>query len=187
MPMPSPILRRARGPQTDGSIAATLALTCWLLLCGFWVGTATGAPSQSNGDIAQLNQLFPQSKLQIATPDARIHSFNIWLALDDPHRERGLMYVQNLPDDRGMLFVYPAPRVINMWMKNTFVPLDMIFIDQRGKVRQVAENTTPQSLSIISSREAVYAVLEVKAGTAKRLRIGPGAIITHQLFEQHSP
>jgi uncharacterized membrane protein (UPF0127 family) len=157
------------------------------LLCGLWAGGAIGAPSQSNSDVTELNQFFPQSTLQIATPDARIHSFNIWLALDDPHRERGLMFVQNLPDDRGMLFVYPQPRVINMWMKNTFISLDMIFIDQRGKVQQVAANAKPQSLSIISSREAVYAVLEVKAGTAKRLRIGPGAIITHQLFEQHSP
>ena len=125
---------------------------------------------------------FPRSKLQIATPDARLHQFDIWVAEDDLHREQGLMFIKNLPENAGMLFVYPSPRHIAMWMKNTFIPLDMVFIRADGRVANVVEKTTPLSTKIIESQEDVIAVLELKGGAAANLNIRKGAIVMHQFF-----
>jgi uncharacterized protein len=125
-----------------------------------------------------LLQNFPQSQLQIATPDARLHRFNIWVADTDPRRERGLMFVKDLPDDAGMLFIYPAPRVISLWMKNTFIPLDMVFIGGNGRITQIVANATPQSLDIIASKDPALAILELKGGIAAKLGLRPGAIVS---------
>jgi len=94
------------------------------------------------------------------------------------------MFVKALDDDQGMLFLYPTERHIAMWMKNTFIPLDMVFIDGEGKVREVVANTTPHSLDTIQSKDAVLAVLELKAGTAAKLNIVPGAIVMHEAFHR---
>jgi uncharacterized membrane protein (UPF0127 family) len=122
--------------------------------------------------------------LQVATPDARVHRFRIWIADDDARRARGLMFVQHLDDDQGMLFIYPATQEISMWMKNTYIPLDMVFIDSGGKVVHVVANTKPHSLESITSTKPVLAVLELKAGTASRLKIAPGALVMHEAFER---
>ncbi len=125
---------------------------------------------------------FPKSALQIATPDARLHRFNIWLAVDDPHRERGLMFVKELPPNAGMLFVYSSPRHVSMWMKNTLIPLDMLFVHADGRVSSIAANTKPHSLDIIESKDEVIAVLELKGGTAASLNIRKGAMLMHPAF-----
>ena len=153
----------------------------WLLLCltTFWLGSIA---AEATSDADRLNQLFERSTLKIATPDARVHSFNVWLAADDQHRQLGLMYVRQLDDNAGMLFVYPEPFRIGMWMKNTFLSLDMLFVDSKGKVVQVAERTTPQSLKTISATTPVLGVIELNAGTAERLRIRPGARVMHEAF-----
>jgi uncharacterized protein len=126
---------------------------------------------------------FPQSTLQIATPDARLHRFTVWIADNDRYRAQGLMFVKEMPADAGMLFLYPAPQRISMWMKNTLIPLDMIFIHADGRVSSVAANTTPMSEKIIESSEPVFAVLELKGGTAARLNIKRGAIVAHEAFK----
>jgi uncharacterized membrane protein (UPF0127 family) len=120
---------------------------------------------------------FPRTQLAISTPDARQHRFDVWVATTDAHRAQGLMFVRELPPDAGMLFVYAKPRTISMWMKSTFIPLDMVFIRADGRVAQVTANTTPQSLKTISSKEEVPAVLELNAGTAQKLGIRAGAIV----------
>ena len=125
---------------------------------------------------------FPQGTLQIATPDARLHPFKIWLAHDDLHRSQGLMFVKDLSPDTGMLFLYPAPQPISMWMKNTLIPLDMLFIRADGRVAKVVANTKPLSLDIIESKDNVVAVLELKGGTAAVLNIGKGALVMHPAF-----
>jgi uncharacterized membrane protein (UPF0127 family) len=119
--------------------------------------------------------------LVIETPARRV-VFSVEIASDPASRERGLMFRLNLPEDRGMLFQYEEPQRIAMWMKNTFIPLDMIFIRSDGSVAEVVAHTVPHSLSIIEAKEAVIAVLEVAAGTAERLGIGPGAVIRHRFF-----
>ena len=121
---------------------------------------------------------FPRSDLTIAAKTGT-HTFHIWLA-DTPDRQRqGLMFVRDLPADEGMLFVNTKPRVLTMWMKNTFIPLDMVFIDARGRIRSIVERTTPQSEAIISSQSAVKAVLELKGGEASRRGLHRGDRVQH--------
>jgi uncharacterized membrane protein (UPF0127 family) len=145
-------------------------------LCSLLVLVA--ATAFANGDAAQLDQTFPKASLQIATPDARVHRFRIWVAETDPQRMRGLMFVKHLDDDQGMLFIYPQTQVISMWMKNTYIPLDMVFIGTDGRVTHIAANTTPHSLETVSSKTPASAVLELKGGMAQKLKIAPGALVT---------
>jgi uncharacterized membrane protein (UPF0127 family) len=157
----------------------------WLLLClaTLWLGSVNAeVTNDPAADVDRLNQIFERSTLKIATPDARMHAFSIWLANDDQHRQLGLMYVRKLDENAGMLFVYPTPFRISMWMKNTFIPLDMLFVNAKGKVVQVAERTTPQSLKTISSDTDVVGVIELNAGTAERLHIRPGSQVMHPAF-----
>lgn len=133
-------------------------------------------------DAAQLDRAFPRSTMQIATPNARLHTFKIWVADTDQRRARGLMYVKSMADDEGMLFIYPQSVRASMWMKNTFIPLDMLFVAADGKVMHVVENTEPQSLKTIESTSEVIAVIELKGGTAAKLHIAKGARVMHAVF-----
>jgi len=160
-------------------------VSAWLLVClaSLWLGAAA---AEVSNDTERLDKTFQRSTLKIATPDARLHAFNVWLADDDEHRQLGLMYVRKLDDNAGMLFVYPNPFMVGMWMKNTFISLDMLFVDAKGKVVQVVERTTPQSLKTIAATTEVLGVIELNAGTAERLRIRPGARVMHPAFAQQS-
>jgi uncharacterized membrane protein (UPF0127 family) len=133
-------------------------------------------------DARELDRLFARSTLQIATPDARLHTFSIWVADNDARRARGLMFVRELADDEGMLFIYPETQPVNMWMKNTYIPLDMLFVRADGRIERIAENTKPHSLETIGSGNPVRAVVELKAGAAARLKIRPGAQVIHSAF-----
>ena len=116
---------------------------------------------------------FPKTTLQIVS-GPQTHTFQIWLAQTPQQQEQGLMFVRDLPENRGMLFVSEAPRVFNMWMKNTFIPLDMVFIGKDGRIATIAERTTPHSLDIVSSRVPVTAILELRGGEAARRALHPG-------------
>jgi len=153
----------------------------WLLLClaTLWLGSVT---AEADTDAERLNKIFQRSSLKIATPDARLHSFDVWLAMNEEQHQLGLMYVRKLDPKAGMLFVYPAPFQIGMWMKDTFISLDMLFVNAQGKVVQVVERTTPQSLQTIASNTEVLGVIELNAGTVERLKIRPGARVMHPAF-----
>jgi len=111
-----------------------------------------------------------------------VHVFSVELAVTDEERARGLMYRKELPEGRGMLFDFKQDQDVSMWMKNTFIPLDMIFIQHDGRILRIAENTEPQSERIIPSGGQVRAVLEVIAGTAKKFGIAPGDRVAHPIF-----
>lgn len=143
---------------------------------------AAGADSRKPTDSAELDRIFPRSTLQIATPDAKLHRFNIWIADDQPRRNRGLMFVKHLSAQDGMLFLYPSPLIISMWMKDTFIPLDMLFVAADGKVINVVANTEPHSLKPIASDGMAVGVVELAGGTAARLKIAPGAQVIHPAF-----
>lgn len=100
--------------------------------------------------------------------------FNVEVADTPEAREKGLMHRTSMPRDQGMLFDFGRTDVVEMWMKNTYIPLDMIFIRADGVIASVAQNTTPHSLSIISSQTPVRAVLELNGGLAGELGIKPG-------------
>lgn len=157
-------------------------LFVWMLL----FGAAQWAAAEGS-DSADLDRIFQRSTLQIATPDARLHTFKIWIADDEQRRSRGLMFVKHLAADDGMLFVYPQPQPISMWMKNTFVSLDMLFVAADGKVARVVENTKPQSLDTIGSGSPVLGVVELPAGSAARLKIAAGAQVIHPAFSASKP
>ncbi len=118
------------------------------------------------------------SSLVIVT-EAGPQIFSVELADNPREKARGLMFREYLGQDRGMLFLYPANTQINMWMKNTLIPLDMIFIDSESRIRNIAENTEPLSEDTISSDGRVQAVLEVPGGTTARLGIAPGDRVSH--------
>jgi uncharacterized membrane protein (UPF0127 family) len=114
-----------------------------------------------------------QQTLEIASKSG-VHVFAVDLAVTDEERTRGLMFRRSLPESYGMLFDFKRDQDVSMWMKNTFVSLDMIFIRSDGRIQRIAESTEPQSERIIPSGGPVRAVLEVVGGTAKRLGIEPG-------------
>lgn len=122
---------------------------------------------------AQDDVLFDRSTLKIETADA-VHSFDVEVATNDEQRARGLMFRNEMAPDAGMLFVYRRDRVLTMWMANTYLPLDMLFIGSDGRIVRIAENTIPLSRTTISSRNRARAVLELNAGTARRLGIDAG-------------
>lgn len=151
-----------------------------LLVTG--LGTASCIAQSATTPPPEPLSNFPQVALNILTPDARQHRFQAWIADTNAHRQQGLMFVKSLPDNTGMLFIFDQPQKIQMWMKNTLIPLDMVFIDANGRVDSIAVNTTPMSLSIIDSKNAVLGVLELAGGSTTRLGIRAGAIVQHPAF-----
>jgi uncharacterized membrane protein (UPF0127 family) len=122
---------------------------------------------------------FPLGKLEVTDGKHLKHTFQVWLA-DNPRRQaQGLMFVRALPPLRGMLFVHDEPRELSMWMKNTYIPLDMVFIDAEGRVQQIVEQTKPHSLDLIRSERPALAVLEIAGGEARRLGLKPGQRVHH--------
>jgi uncharacterized membrane protein (UPF0127 family) len=149
------------------------------------LGLALGA--RAVAQIAPLEDLasFPSGKLEISEGKQVKHVFQVWLA-DSPQRQsQGLMFVRALPDLRGMLFVHAAPQPISMWMKNTYIPLDMVFIDAHGRIQQIVERTKPHSLDIIRARDPALAVLEIAGGEAKKLGLHPGQRVIHSALPSH--
>ena len=118
----------------------------------------------------ELDKRFGKDVLIIEASAHGCHRFDIYVAADSTQKSRGLMFVRDLPATTGMLFIYDNEPV-SMWMKNTFIPLDMLFIRRDGTVSSVAHRTEPQSLRSVNSTEPVSFVLELNAGTAKRLVI----------------
>ena len=116
---------------------------------------------------------FESGTLTLKT-DSGPHSFNIEIANTGGERVLGLMYRRELSADAGMLFLYDPPQPITMWMRNTILSLDMIFIGTDGKVHRIESHTEPFSTEVISSDGAVQGVLEVNAGTAAKIGLKPG-------------
>lgn len=106
--------------------------------------------------------------------DAKTHVFRAWVAETPQARARGLMDVRELPPDRAMLFRYELPQFASFWMKNTYIPLDLMFVAPDGRIVNIIENARPLSLAPLESTAPVTAVLEVAGGTAARLGIRPG-------------
>jgi uncharacterized protein len=119
--------------------------------------------------------------LEIATKNG-VQVFSVELATTEEEKQTGLMYRKELADGKGMLFDFSPEQEVSMWMKNTYISLDMIFIRADGRILRIAENTEPLSTKIIPSRGLAKAVLEVPAGTAQKYGIKPGDRVAHPLF-----
>jgi uncharacterized membrane protein (UPF0127 family) len=119
--------------------------------------------------------------LEIVTKNG-VQVFSVEMATTEDEKQTGLMYRKELADGKGMLFDFSPEQEVSMWMKNTYISLDMIFIRADGRILRIAENTEPMSTKIISSRGLAKGVLEVPAGTAQKYGIRPGDRVGHPLF-----
>ncbi len=122
--------------------------------------------------------------LEIVTKSG-VQVFSVELATTEQEKTTGLMYRKELADGKGMLFDFSPEQEVSMWMKNTYISLDMIFIRADGSILRIAENTEPLSTRIISSNGLAKGVLEVPAGTAQKYGIRPGDRVAHPLFNGH--
>lgn len=127
--------------------------------------------------------LFPQTPLELVGADGQHHAFTVELATTSQQLSQGLMFRTKMDADAGMLFDFGEIKPVSMWMKNTVLPLDMLFIDAQGRVTGIAQRTIPYSTTVISSPGPVKAVLELNGGTASRLHLAVGDKVVHRLFQ----
>ena len=141
----------------------------------------TGVP-EPKSVLAQSPTSFSKTSVVIETQTG-VQRFTMELADAPGQHARGLIGRQSLAADAGMLFVYARPRQVSMWMKDTLIPLDMLFVRSDGIITRIVERTTPLSLATIRSEQTVRAVIELNAGSAKRLGIEVGNRVIHDAFK----
>lgn len=127
-----------------------------------------------------LNEL---ETLVVRTTEGLSVQFKVVTVTSDADQAQGLMHIRHLPIDKGMLFSYSRSQILSMWMKNTHVPLDMWFVDHRGRILKVVTHTVPHSLDSIKSDTPVRVVIEVNAGLSTLLGVTKGAVIDHRVFQ----
>jgi uncharacterized membrane protein (UPF0127 family) len=145
--------------------ACILAAACLL---------AAPAPAEVRSDELIPLSAFPREPIVIETRSARRHELDAWRADTPQTREQGLMFVREMRAGQSMIFVYDPPLYVSMWMKNTLLPLDMLFVDKYGCVVKVKHDARPESLAIISADGPVALVVELKAGVATTLSVDTG-------------
>ena len=135
------------------------------ILC---LGVLLSGQASEDGD---LDAAFDKDKLVIQASEHACYVFDVYLALSRQQQTRGLMFVRHMSDFTGMLFVYRRAGVLSMWMKNTYIPLDILFIRADGSIANIVANTVPLSLESVSAIEPLNYALELNAGVTERLRI----------------
>jgi uncharacterized membrane protein (UPF0127 family) len=144
-------------------------------MCLVFLGLVSGVPESHAAD---------RSTLEIASKTG-VHSFSVEVVDSDADRAKGLMFRKSLPEGTGMLFDFKVEQDVAFWMQNTYIPLDMIFIRADGRILRIAENTEPMSTKQVPSGGKVLAVLEVIAGTTRKLGIVAGDRVAHPIFSKH--
>jgi uncharacterized protein len=132
------------------------------------------APATAAGDAVIPLSAFPREAIVIETRSARHYTFDTWRADTPATLQQGLMFVRDLRPDQAMIFVYEPPQRVAMWMKNTLLPLDMLFVDEAGCVAKTVRDARPGSLDTISADGQIALVVELKGGTTKALGIESG-------------
>jgi uncharacterized membrane protein (UPF0127 family) len=141
---------------------------------------ATAAHLSVSSGGAEL-QHFGTSELTIVSATGP-HRFTVEVAETPAQMEQGLMFRRTMAPDAGMLFDYKQPTMATMWMRNTLIPLDMLFVDAQGRIVNIQERAVPQSLDVIAATAPVRAVIELNGGTVARLGIAPGDRVQHPIF-----
>jgi uncharacterized protein len=157
-------MRNERRPQRTRSAARA-----WLAGTVLSLTALTASPQASLEDLGE----FPHATVHIVS-GRNYYTFDVWIADTPARQEQGLMFVHELPPDQGMLFPQQPPRAMSMWMKNTLIELDMLFIGTDGRIERIAARAQPQSLATISSGAVVSAVLEIRGGEAQRRHLAVG-------------
>lgn len=133
--------------------------------------------------VATLARAMTVEPVEVATSSGVV-VLEVEVAQTDEERTKGLMFRKSLPDHHGMLFDFKTDQPVYMWMKNTYIPLDMLFIRSDGTIARIAAHTTPLSTETIPSGEPVRAVIEIAGGAAKQLGIAPGDRVAHPIFRK---
>jgi hypothetical protein len=168
MAPPSPLL-----PEPPRRLALALLLAAALL--------PAASPALAREPALLELSSYPRSTLTIHGSGSG-HVFRVWIADTPERQQQGLMFVRDLPADEGMLFVNQDPRPMSMWMKNTYIALDMLFVDSRGRILRIFERTVPQSLETLGHSEPVRAVLELRGGEVARRGLKVGDRVEHAAF-----
>ena len=145
-----------------------------LLTAGLMLACAAAGPTQAACTPGQVDLRWPGGQAR----------FTVEVAADQGAREKGLMFRDHMASSAGMIFVYQAPTHARFWMKNTLIPLDMIFADETGHVTVVHSDAIPQDLTPIDGGEGVMYVLEINGGLAARIGIAAGAELRSDLVDQ---
>ena len=153
-----------------------------LLLTFLFVCNATSAIEND-----ELDAAFAKDVLIISASAHACYRFDVYLAVEREQTRRGLMFVRELPLMTGMLFVYDSDDYYSMWMKNTLIPLDMVFVHSNGRVSSVIRNTEPQSLISQGAIEPVRYVLELNAGVSERFAIDADSRLIWGPMQEHDP
>ena len=151
----------------------------WILA----VFAAFQALGQDIPDAEELSSAFESGTIIIEAEKDACYRFDVYLATSREQQIRGLMHVRQLPEFSGMLFSYSQPNLHSMWMKNTYISLDILFIREDGTISNIEADTEPLSLKSISSAEPVSYVLELNAGVTSRLQIGTHSLVHLQIEE----
>jgi uncharacterized membrane protein (UPF0127 family) len=150
----------------------SLLMSRLIAAIGLWLLFAIGAHAQSVEPLAVVSQ------------NGQRHAFQVEVARNDADRAQGLMFRRSMPADHGMLFDFGRVEPVAMWMQNTYIPLDMLFIRPNGSIARIAANAEPLSTRTIPSGEPVLAVLELNGGTAAKLGIKAEDRVEHPLFKR---
>lgn len=132
--------------------------------------------------VSPIEAKMREDRLSLITKSGEV-VIDVEVAQTEPERALGLMFRTELADRKGMLFPYPHPDELTMWMRNTYIPLDMVFIRADGVVHRIERRTEPLSDRVISSNGPVTAVLELAGGAAERLGLEPGDHVRHPHFK----
>ena len=146
---------------------AWILLYLQILICANW--------ARANGDLEPIEFNAPWGKI----------CFFVEVADDAIERSRGLMFVEHMPENQGMLFVYDAPHTAAFWMKNTKISLDLIFLNAKGEVAHIHHSAAPMNEQIISGGDDIQYVVEINGGLSKKTGISLGLIAHHSAFSRH--
>jgi uncharacterized membrane protein (UPF0127 family) len=160
----------------------TKFLTARVLLAAGLLIVASAALAQSAPP--EPLSAFPQSLLAIRTSGGKVVNFKIWEADTPKREEQGMMFIREMDEHTGMLFMFPENKPVSMWMKNTYVSLDLLFLNAQGKIDYIAEKATPRSEAIIGPPTPEFAVLELKGGVCERFGIKVGDKVLHKNFKK---
>jgi uncharacterized membrane protein (UPF0127 family) len=155
--------------------------TLFSALVAALVAALAGTSSPADEPVADL-ATFPKGEVTVETATGGRFTYRVWIADTEARQRQGLMFVRDLPAEQGMLFVHSPPRPAAFWMKNTYIPLDMLFVDARGRIIKIHERTTPLSLEPLGVDAPVRAVLELRGGEAARRGIRAGDRLRHAAF-----
>lgn len=154
------------------SVCSVLAAACLA------VGGLSGSAYAAEEPIRQAQPALLTAPLTITTHDGVKHQFTVELAKTYRQQEIGEMFRKELPKDKGMLFLWPSPQVSDMWMRNTLVSLDIVFIDSTNHIHAIAEKAVPLSEAILSSNGSVANTLELAGGVTEELGIRVGDAVS---------